>query len=200
MDPGGQWDELYARVHAGDVGALDALLIAYLPRLRAFVRARMDERLRQRESCSDLVQSVCRELVGAKAGFEFRSEAEFRGWLFTAALNKVREKHRFHRAERRDAGREAKAEPGACVDVGDLAAASATVGTPSAAAMRNEELERLEAAFEQLPEDYREVVTLTRLARLSQRDVAVLMGRSADAVQKLLGRALLKLGEIMDAG
>lgn len=183
---------LFARARAGETAALDELLVAYLPRLRAFVRARMDQQLRQRESCSDLVQSVCRDLMAARDQYVFRGEAEFRGWLFTAALNKVREKHRFHGAERRDARREA-------ADAGDLAAAYATVATPSGAAMRNEELERLEAAFEQLPEDYREVVTLTRLCGLPQQEVAALMGRSADAVQKLLGRALLKLGEILDA-
>jgi RNA polymerase sigma-70 factor (subfamily 1) len=190
--------ELYARADGGDARALDELLVAYLPRLRAFVRARMDEQLRQRESASDLVQSVCRELVAARPRFEFRGEAQFRGWLFTAALNKVREKRRFHGAARRDRAREA---PGPCSERGDaeaLASAYATVGTPSAAAIRQEDIERLERAFDQLSEDHREVITLTRLAGLPQAQVAVLMGRSAEAVQKLLGRAMLRLGELLE--
>ena len=61
----------------------------YLPRLRAFVRARMSPAVRRRESCSDIVQSVCRELVENRSRLDFPDEARFRGWLFTAALTKV---------------------------------------------------------------------------------------------------------------
>lgn len=200
MAPDEAETELYGRVRAGDAAALETLLVGYLPRLRAFVRARMDAQLRERESCSDLVQSVCRELIAARDRFEFRGEAEFRGWLFTSALNKVRERHRHHHAARRDAGRQVQVPGTSGAGLDDLAAAYATVGTPSGAAMRSEDLERLERAFDLLPEDYREVITLTRLAGLPQREVGVLMQRSADAVQKLLGRALLRLGELMDGG
>ncbi len=44
----------------------------------------------------DVVRSVCRELIEAPRDFRFRSEDRFRVWLFKAALNKIRDKHRFH--------------------------------------------------------------------------------------------------------
>ena len=69
---------LYDSVTSGDARALDSLIVDYLPRLRAFVRARMDVALRRRESCSDLVQSVCRDLLAREDKFEFEGEAQFR--------------------------------------------------------------------------------------------------------------------------
>ncbi|MCA8975247.1 MAG: hypothetical protein KDC98_11025, partial [Planctomycetes bacterium] len=47
----------------GDPQAVEELLVRHLPRLRAFVRLRSPFALRARESCSDLVQSVCREVI-----------------------------------------------------------------------------------------------------------------------------------------
>ena len=47
----------------GDAGAREELLLKHMDRLRAFVRLRSDQRLRLRESESDLVQSVCGEIL-----------------------------------------------------------------------------------------------------------------------------------------
>ena len=56
---------------AGDENSLQKLLVRHLADLRAFVRLRMSPLLRQKESCSDLVQ-VCFELFcrvdGTKSG------------------------------------------------------------------------------------------------------------------------------------
>ena len=42
---------------------MQRLLEEHLPRLRAFIRLRTNQAIRARESCSDLVQSVCREVL-----------------------------------------------------------------------------------------------------------------------------------------
>jgi hypothetical protein len=92
-------------VHCGDAAALDALLRRHLPDLMVFVRAKSGPRLRAQESCSDLVQTVCREALQSVEHYEWRGEGSFRRWLFTLAMNKLRNRADYHAAERRDAAR-----------------------------------------------------------------------------------------------
>lgn len=170
-----------------------AQLERMLPGLRAFIRLRVGPDVRAQESCSDLVQSVCRELVEDWSVLEFPSDAALRSWLFTTALNKVRNRARDLHRLKRDVGREVRGSVGA-----DLVAGYATLGTPSLAAMGVEQVERLEAAFDQLPDDHREVITLARIAGLPLAEVGARMGgRSAAAITMLLGRALAALGRLL---
>lgn len=182
VDPTDDEDAWFAAARAGDADALDRLLARYLPQLHAFVRSRLGN-LRQREESGDVVQSVCRQLMASRHTFEFQGEAPFRAWLFTAALNKIREKHRFHHLEKRDPGRIA---PG--VDPHDLPGAQ--LATPSQEAAGHELQHHLAAALATLPAEHREVITLARTVGLPHRVVAEMMGRSEGAVRQLLGRAL----------
>lgn len=164
----------------------------YLPRLRAFVRSRLPADLRRRESDSDVVQSVCRELIAHGAAFVDRGETGFRGYLFTTATNKVREKLRFHRQQRRDLRRD---EPVSSAG----AAAEAAAPTPPSTAIANEHLARLEQAIDRLPAGDREVVTLVRLAGMPVEAVAARIGKSEAATRKQLGRALIRLSALLTA-
>ena len=69
--------------------------------------------------------------------------------------------------------------------------------TPSQAAIGHEERQRIEAAFDQLPEDYREIITLIRIAKLSHKEAGERTGRSEQASRALLRRALLALSWIL---
>ncbi len=185
---------LYVRATGGDAGAVDDLIAAYLPRLRAFVRSRLDAELRRRESDSDVVQSVCRELLAERGAFHYRGETQFRGWLFTAAANKVREKARLHGRAKRDFRREAtNTEERALEGVpGDRT-------SPSHAALAHERVEILEAALDRLSDADREVIALARLAGLPIEEVASRVGKTMAATRKQLGRALLKLAAELEA-
>ena len=166
-----------------------------LPGLRAFIRLRTGPQIRAQESCSDLVQSVCRELIEEWSVLDFPNDAALRSWLFTTALHKVRNRARHLHQQRRDVDREVRGTLGA-----ELAAGYADLGTPSAAAMTAEQIEQLEAAFDRLPEDYREVITLARLAGLPLAEVGERMGgHSQGAITMLLGRALATLGRELGA-
>lgn len=186
-------EQLYAAAAAGDPAAFDRLLERYLPQLHAFVRARLGADVRQRETSMDVVQSVCRQLVAARDRFDFRGEERFRAWLFTSALNKIREKHRFHRLGLRDVAREAG---------GDGMEVWSAVGhllTPSQEAMGNETAAALAAAMAALSEEHREVITLARIVQLPHRVIAELMDRNEPAVRQLLGRALVRLTKELQA-
>ncbi|MBK8975932.1 MAG: sigma-70 family RNA polymerase sigma factor [Planctomycetes bacterium] len=180
--------DLVERVSRGDQGAIEQVLVEELPRLRAFVRLNVDAVLRARESCSDLVQSVCREVLEALPDFEYRGRAAFRGYLCAWTMNKIRDRRRFHLAARRDLGREVSAIP-------DLAG----VFTPSEQAARREELERVEAAFDRLSPAQREVLTLSRIAGLSHAEIAERTGRQQGAVRVLLHKALARLATVLDS-
>ena len=183
---------LVAAAKAGDNGACEQLLLMHLPDLRAFIRLQADPELRMRESTSDLVQTVCREVIAGLDEFEWRDEASFRGWFYTVALNKVRGKRRFHSAAQRSVRREDGASDEA------LLKAYAVLQTPSVVAMRREDAARIEAAFDQLSEEHREVILLSRLLALPHREVARRMGRSEVAVRSLLSRALVALSGLLD--
>ncbi|MCC6671485.1 MAG: sigma-70 family RNA polymerase sigma factor [Planctomycetes bacterium] len=180
-------DQLYERASQGDAPSLDRLLEHYLPQLHAFVRLRLGAWVRCRESSMDVVQSVCRQLLAARDGFDFRGEELFRAWLFTSALNKIREKHRHHQLAIRDVARE---DPEAGTQA--LLQAAQQI-TPSQEAAAREVASVLDGALAAMSEDHREVITLARVAGLPHRAIAEVLGRSEEAVRQLLARALLRL-------
>lgn len=190
---------LLDRARRGDREAAEVLLVRHLPSVRAFVRLRSDPLLRARESVSDLVQSACREVLAGLPGFRSDDEAAFRQWLHVEALHKVIDRWRYHRAGRRDAAREAEpARTGSTAGEAGLMSCYASFCTPSRAAMAREELERVERAFDRLPEDYREVIVLSCVVGLAHREIAARLGRTEAAVRQLLARARARLVILLD--
>ena len=188
-------ETLVAAARRQDRSAVEQLLVRHLPGLEAFVRLRMGPVLRGLLTAPDLVQSVCREALEDLGDFEFRGEAPFRHWLFVRAENKLREKHRFHRAEKRDE-RKAQALP----EVTTALAVYQTLCTPSRGLAARESLARVEAAFDQLPADYREAITLHKLCGLSHAEIAERMDRSEGAVRNLVYRGISRLALLVDGG
>ncbi|MBK9385793.1 MAG: sigma-70 family RNA polymerase sigma factor [Planctomycetes bacterium] len=194
---GPELDAWIQRAAGGDGVALRRLLDAHLPRLRAFVRLRMEPLLRQRESGSDLVQSVCRELLEHADRFRFGGEDAFRRWLYREALRKIAHRREYWLAERRSPLREQRAptgvDEGAGGDEAGLLACYATFCTPSHAAMAREELARVEAAFDRLSERHRDVIVRARILGQSRAEIAAEMGGNEASIGNLLLRALAAL-------
>lgn len=180
--------EWFEQARRGDGAALERLVASYLPQLHAFVRVRLGGRVRARESSMDIVQSACRELLTDPSRHEFRGEERFRGWLFTTALNKLREKYRFHGRDRRSPEHEQE------LDADDLLPAAHFL-TPSVDAIGRETALALDAAMQALSEEHREVITMARIVQLPHAAIAELMGRSEEAVRQLLVRALRRLAD-----
>lgn len=186
---------LVARAKQSDRGAVEQLLVRHLPNLEAFVRLRMGPALRGLMTAPDLVQSVCREALEDLSDFEFRGEAPFRHWLFVRAENKLREKNRFHRAEKRDVQKE-QAMP----DATTALSAYQSLVTPSKDLEVKEQMRRVEAAFDQLPPDYRDAITLHKLCGLSHAEIAERMQKSEGAVRNLVYRGISRLALLVDGG
>ena len=100
-------------------------------------------------------------------------------WLFRIARNAAI-----------DAGRRRSTIP-FFADVEDRRASIA----PERVALDNEERSNLRAAIDRLPPMQREAIRLRYAARLTARDIGAVIGKSDQATQKLLSRALVTIRE-----
>lgn len=187
---------LYERATKGDDAAVEELLERHLPGLRTYVRRNVSPGVLAKESSSDLVQSVCREVLEHAGNFEYQGEAAFRSWLYQAALRKLIDRQRYYKAEKRDTAREAVLERSH-----DLSSEAATVlaasltGSPSSEAIMHEEVQRLERGFAQLEESDREIIHMVYVQGLTHAQVAEKLGCNEVASRKQLSRALARLSK-----
>jgi len=179
----------------GDAPAADELLARFLPELRAFVRLRAGRRILGKESEDDLVQSVCREVLQDLSAFEYRGIASFKKWLYLNALRKILDRDKHYRRKMRDVAREV-----ALPTDPQYLSGFQNVLTPSRVAIQAEAVAQLEAAFDQLPEEHVEVITLAKIVGLGHDEIAKEMGKTPNATRVLLHRALARLGRILDDG
>lgn len=172
---------------------LGDLLARHLDTLRCFVRIHVSPPLRQREQDSDIVQSVCAELLAHPARFQYQGEAAFRSWLYRAVLDRVRHKLRFHAADKRASDRE---EPPGPDGTGPLDSYAEMV-TPSRIAMNREMQQALERAIDELPEAQRDVLVRARLLQMEHDAIGAELGISPANSRQLLHRAIAKLAVVV---
>jgi RNA polymerase sigma factor (sigma-70 family) len=172
-------------------------ILGSLPGLTRFVRRRMGPELAARESASDIVQSTCRELLSAAASFEDRGEASFQRWVQAAAEHKLQNRARHWRAQRRAGDHRpiAGGERGGAASDDDpgLEPAAPSSARPSQDAMLREEAARLERAFRALTPEYRAVLKRSQVDGASHAEIGQELGRTPEAVRKLVARALARL-------
>ncbi len=190
---------LIARIRAGDRQAIGNLLERHVSALRGYVRLRCGPVLREQESCSDLVQSACREVLEDLGQFEYRGEAAFRRWLFQAAERKLMDRVRYYGRGKRDVGREASITPGSGAQEEELLTCYATFCTPSQHAVAREQVAKIEKAMDQLPVALRDVILLARFQGLSSKELGCELGCSPENARVRLSRALAKLATLLDS-
>ncbi|HTE04613.1 MAG TPA: sigma-70 family RNA polymerase sigma factor [Planctomycetota bacterium] len=194
---------LVLRVQNGDLSALDELLAQHLPGLRAYIRLRCGAALRARESASDIAQSACRDVLENLDRFQWNGEAGFKAWLYTTALRKIADRAEYWGAQKRDAKRDipmellAGSRGGGEAPLADLYRG---IASPSQNAAGREALERLEAAFDKLDEEQREIIVMARIAGLSHAEIGERLQCTAGNARLKLFRALAALSEELDGG
>lgn len=187
--------ELLRRARLGDSDALEQLLSRNLEPLRAFIRLKSGRAVRDRESCSDLVQSVCREVLVDIEAADCDDERAFRSWLFSVAFNKILHRVEYLRAQKRDAAREVPLESDR--SSADVLRTYGTFATPSRHAEAAEEMARIEDAFDRLADEDRTLILEARLIGRSAKEIALDVGKSEEAVRKALSRARARLGLLL---
>ena len=179
-------------------------ILSSLPGLTRFVRRRMGGDLALRESASDIVQSTCRELLRGASSFEDRGDASFQRWVQSAAEHKLKNRARHWRAQRREGPQRSLDDRGDSRD-GDADESTITPEAPREAgpsqeAMLREEAERLSRAFRALPPEYQSVLMRSQIDGKSHAEIAIEMGRTPEAVRKLVARAMARLSADLEPG
>ncbi len=190
------FDARIARARTGDPAALEAILAEQLPAIRAFVRLKAGPAVLDRESASDVAQSVGLEILNSLDSFREGGEEGFRRWWHTLAIRKLADRQRRMLAAQRDVRREIAVDdaPSAWQE------ACVTFGTPSGDAIGNEVQHRLDRAFATLSPEQQDIVLMSRFLGLSHREIADQVGKSEAATRKALSRALLALADAVGSG
>lgn len=169
-------ETLMAALAAGDLPALDALMLRWQGPLLGFLQ----RRLQNEADARDLAQETFVRIHQHRE--RYRPGARFSTWMFQIALNLVRDHSR--KAARRRTDSLETAPPTDLADPG---------ASPATAARQAEERAAVRAALADLPADLREVVLLAEYEHLPHAEIAALVGATAKAVESRLARARAKL-------
>jgi len=197
VDPGFDYktQNLVILAKEGDQFAIEQLCRIYGERVRRIIRLRIDRKLRSKLDSVDVVQDALIQAMGGLKDFTYKNEGDFLRWLSKIAENKLHDILDKFYAEKRDIRREIpfkkvenNTEEGPFIGAEPL-----ETTTPSVLLFRKEQLDKLEKAIDELKPDYREVIYLSRIERLSNAEIAEKLGKSKGAVAMLLSRALVAL-------
>lgn len=192
-------DPYRAVATGGDPEAVASVLEQFRARISRMLAVRMDPRLQGRLDASDVIQDTFIEVHGRIDEYRARADMPFFLWVRFLAGQKLTQMHRKHLGtHQRDARRELpdalRSMPGATTAT--LAGALMSSGvTPSEAAMRFEEEERLVHVLDELRELDREVLALRHFEGLSNHEVARLLDIEPSAASRRYVRALARLQE-----
>jgi RNA polymerase sigma-70 factor, ECF subfamily len=162
--------------------------------LRMLAAAQLPENLRGQVDPSDVVQIALLKAHEHFNQYRGTSGAELAAWLRRILANAMIDALR--RVTREPLLLQAVEQSSSRLE----ALLAANVSTPSEQAVRQEELECLAQALEQLPEDQRTAVQLQQIQDYSVEEIAKMMARSKTAVGGLLKRGMRRLRELMQKG
>jgi RNA polymerase sigma-70 factor (ECF subfamily) len=172
-----------------DGSALARALEPYREYLMLVARRAIGPKLGAKVSSSDVVQETFLAAQQGIGTFRGRTEPEWRAWLKAILLHHLANQRRHYAADKRRGP-----EDDAARDPRVLANA---VTPPSRHLMRRERDGALAEALSRLPERYRQVVCWHHHDRLRFREIAERLGISPDAAQRIWGRALFRLKELL---
>ncbi len=172
-----------ALARLGDREALDRVLARNHERFLRLADHCLGDHLRALVRPSDLLQSAYLDVVKTVARFDGESEETFVTWVARILENTVRDKRRYFDAvKRKRLADSAKPEP--LSEITDP-----KQPTPSRQITAREDLDVVEKAAANLPEDYRRILDLCVRDAMTHEEAAARMGRTPTATRILLSRA-----------
>jgi len=175
--------ELISSILAGERDNFHLLIRPYEQQLYRTAFALMKNEAEAEDVVQDAVLKAYRKLAG------FRGDSKFSTWLIAITLNEARARLRKENRATLDS-LDAQREDG-----GDFTPAALTDWreVPLAALERLEIRDLIQRAVAELPDTYREIVTLRDVEELSVNDTAALLGISVSLVKVRLHRARMML-------
>jgi RNA polymerase sigma-70 factor (ECF subfamily) len=174
---------------ADDGSALARALESYRDYLTLVARRAIGPELAPKLGASDVVQETFLAAQQRIGSFRGSTEVEWRAWLKAILLHYLANQRRHHAAVKRRGPVKNPAR--------DPRAEAYAVMPPCSDLMRRERDAALAEALDRLPEHYRQVVRWHHQDRLGFGEIAARLGISADAAQKLWGRALIRLKNLL---
>jgi RNA polymerase sigma-70 factor (ECF subfamily) len=172
--------ELLARARNGDRVALDDLFARHIPPLQRWASGRLPRWARDIADTQDLVQECVLQTFKRVEDFEPRGEGALRAYLRQAVMNRIR--NEFRRAHRKPAADE----------LDEQAPSDRT--SPLEAAIRQEHINRYDAALSRLSEQDRDLIVARVEMGLSYEEIAEQLGKPTwNAARMAIARALLRL-------
>lgn len=187
---------LIRQAKSGDAEALNALFDRYSPRVLQIVRLRLGPTLRSKLESQDIVQDAFTRAVKGFDHFELRHEGAFIHWLGELVRNSINDRYDQFRAQKRDVRQENPIEPSEGTDSSQDRPLPGGDPTPSRVLENREDILRLSAAMDQLPQDARDVIVFRDLEELSFAEIGRLTERSEDAARMFYARSKAKLAGI----
>lgn len=165
--------------------------------LRLLASAQIDSCLAHRVDPSDIVQQTMIQATDQLHRWRGQSRPEMIAWLKQILTRQVIDAARYHRRAKRDMRQVISWEVLARDADQRLNSLCGSCSTPSSRAAKNEDLVRLAAALDQLPEAQRTAVVDHHLHGMPLLAIAEKLGRSEAAVGGLLLRGLRGLHELL---
>jgi RNA polymerase sigma-70 factor (ECF subfamily) len=173
---------LLERAKAGNSEALESLFARHIPVLQRWARGRLPRWTRDIADTSDLVQETVLQMFKRVEAFEPRGEGALQAYLRQAVLNRIRN-------ELRSKGRKPAIE-----DLDERIASDQT--SPLEAAIRQEQLDRYDAAMARLSEHERDLIVARLELGLTYEEIAGALEKpSWNAARMAAARALMRLAE-----
>src|SRR3989304_3676596 len=166
-------EELMKRYQSGNEAAFEEIYSRYGRKIYGF----LIRRLRQADDCAELFQETFLRLHKGRS--LSRPEMPFKAWVYTIANNLVRDRVR---ARARSGVSQASEEYGNSIEI------------PNGF----HQMLSFKEAFAKLTDDQREAIVLSRFQGLRYEEIGRVMGRSTEAVNQLIQRAMHHLRECIN--
>jgi RNA polymerase sigma-70 factor (ECF subfamily) len=175
---------LLERAKGGDRDALEILFARHVPTLRRWAGGRLPRWARDIADTQDLVQDTVLQVFKRVEAFEPRGDGALQAYLRQAVMNRIRN-------EFRSRGRRPSFD-----SLDEQAPSDDT--SPLEAAIRQQQLDRYDAALSRLSEQERDLIVARVEVGLTYEEMAEALGKpSWNAARMATARALLRLaGEL----
>lgn len=182
----------------GDIAALETLIWAHRGRLWGFARRKIGPDWQGVIDPDDILQDAYIDIFTGIARFKAENEDSFYRWATRLIEHRFIDRVRALRRKKRDVAREVQGSPRSVSrHESFLASHLRDTATPSRALRREDAVNALMTCIAKLPDDWRIAVQRVHLDQEPLDAVAADMGRSEDAVRRLVSRAVERLAECM---
>jgi RNA polymerase sigma-70 factor (ECF subfamily) len=188
---------LIARARAGETAALNEIFARNWQRLHRMVQMRLDWRLQGRIDAADVIQEACLEAARRLEDYLRQPSMPVFLWLRFLVGERLMFLHRHHLGMKmRDVRREVALFQEALPEASSAALAAQLLGhhtSPSQAAVRAEQLLRVQEAVNRLDPLDREIISLRHFEQLSRAEAAAVLGIAEATAAKRYIRAMKRL-------